>query len=387
MPLDNLQELSQERLCNRCRGRLFASVGHGLSNIERGSYIEYSLESFGYEVLRVPEKDCIICAGIFSEIQDYANEIVKRLEEYEYNSFLIGTTLSRDILEKEKLLQAKYGDKGESIKKEINREIGKMLGTVLGKDFDKADPDIMIKIDLTYMSIEFQIKSLYVYGTYRKLRRDMPQTRWIKYSEIKDTVESIMGNVAMEMAGGTNYFLHGAGREDVDVRMLGNGREFILEIANPKKRRIDLRILKERINSENRGIEVDNLRFAKKDEIVRIKDERYVKKYRALLESIDGKKIDMEELKRAIEQLNGKVIYQRTPLRVSASRSDLVRQRVIKSLYLESEEPPVIVIEAEAGTYIKELVSGDDGRTNPSLSDLVGQKIKIRELDVIEIER
>lgn len=387
MPLDNLQELSGERLCSRCRGRLFASVGHGLSNKDRGLYIEYSLESFGYDVSRIPEKDCIICAGIFTEILDYSNEIVKRLEGYEYNSFLIGTTLSEDILEREKSIQAKYGDKGESIKKEINREIGKILGPLLGKDFDKADPDIMVKIDLTYMSIDLQIKSLYVYGTYRKFRRDMPQTRWIKYSEIKDTVESIIGNVAMEMAGGSNYFLHGAGREDVDVRMLGNGREFVIEIANPKKRSIDLDVLKERINSGNRGVEVENLRFAKKDEVARIKDERYVKKYRAILESIDGKKIHMEELRKAIGQLNGKVIYQRTPLRVSASRSDLVRQRVIKSLYLESEEPPVIVIEAEAGTYIKELVSGDDGRTNPSLSDLIGQKIKIRELDVIEIER
>ena len=60
---------------------------------------------------------------------------------------------------------------------------------------------------------------------------------------------------------------------------------------------------------------------------------------------------------------------------------------MIKDVFLESEDPPVIIIEAEAGTYIKELVSGDGGRTKPSLSDLAGQRIQIRELDVIEIER
>jgi len=30
-------------------------------------------------------------------------------------------------------------------------------------------------------------------------------------------------------------FLHASGREDVDVRMLGKGRPFILEIVSPKR--------------------------------------------------------------------------------------------------------------------------------------------------------
>ena len=387
MPLDNLQELSEERLCSRCRGRLFASVGHGLSNMERGRHVEYALEAFGYTVTRVPEKECPICRGIFCELQAYSNEIARRLDMYQYKSFLIGTTVSRDILNMEKSMQIKYGGMGESLKKEINREIGKLLGSASGKEFDKSDPDIMVKIDTTYMNIDLQIKSIYIYGVYRKLRRDIPQTRWIKYSQIKDTVESVIGEEAMSMADGTNYFLHGAGREDVDVRMLGNGREFIIEVANPKVRSIDLENLKERINSKNKGVEVDNLSFATKDDVVRIKDERYVKKYRAILESVNGDPIDTEHLQKAIEQLNGKVIYQRTPLRVSASRSDLIRHREIKGIYLDDEDLPSIIVEAEAGTYIKELVSGDDGRTTPNLSDLVGQKIRIRELDVIEIER
>jgi tRNA pseudouridine synthase 10 len=30
-------------------------------------------------------------------------------------------------------------------------------------------------------------------------------------------------------------YLHAAGREDIDVRMLGTGRPFVFEIINPKK--------------------------------------------------------------------------------------------------------------------------------------------------------
>ena len=29
--------------------------------------------------------------------------------------------------------------------------------------------------------------------------------------------------------------LHGSGREDIDVRMLGRGRPFVLELINPKR--------------------------------------------------------------------------------------------------------------------------------------------------------
>ena len=35
--------------------------------------------------------------------------------------------------------------------------------------------------------------------------------------------------------GSTQAYLHAAGREDIDVRMLGKGRPFIIEFVNPKK--------------------------------------------------------------------------------------------------------------------------------------------------------
>jgi tRNA pseudouridine synthase 10 len=45
-----------------------------------------------------------------------------------------------------------------------------------------------------------------------------------------------------------------------------------------------------------------------------------------------------------------------------------------------------LIIEAESGTYIKELISGDGGRTRPSLSELVGVPCNVSKLDVIEIK-
>jgi tRNA pseudouridine synthase 10 len=46
----------------------------------------------------------------------------------------------------------------------------------------------------------------------------------------------------------------------------------------------------------------------------------------------------------------------------------------------------LITIEADSGLYIKELVSGDEGRTNPSLSGLLGVKAFVEKLDVIDVK-
>jgi tRNA pseudouridine synthase 10 len=42
-------------------------------------------------------------------------------------------------------------------------------------------------------------------------------------------------------------------------------------------------------------------------------------------------------------------------------------------------------VTAEAGSYIKELVHGDQGRTKPSLADLLGVACEVLELDVVDV--
>ena len=42
-------------------------------------------------------------------------------------------------------------------------------------------------------------------------------------------------------------------------------------------------------------------------------------------------------------------------------------------------------IKTEGGLYIKELISGDDGRSQPNVSDILGVKAICEKLDVIEV--
>jgi tRNA pseudouridine synthase 10 len=64
-----------------------------------------------------------------------------------------------------------------------------------------------------------------------------------------------------------------------------------------------------------------------------------------------------------------------------------VRKREVRWVEAEMIEDDVfdLTVNAEAGTYIKEFVSGDDGRTVPNFSDALGTKCVVQTLDVIAI--
>ena len=52
---------------------------------------------------------------------------------------------------------------------------------------------------------------------------------------------------------------------------------------------------------------------------------------------------------------------------------------------LMDETHAEIIVHGDGGLYIKELVSGDEGRTNPSLSERLDVQALVTDLDVLEI--
>jgi len=87
-----------------------------------------------------------------------------------------------------------------------------------------------------------------------------------------------------------------------------------------------------------------------------------------------------------MEEIKGEVV-QRTPQRVDHRRADKHREREVKSVEWKVAEGLLVMdIKAEAGTYIKELISGDDGRSEPSVAGLLGMDAECVKLDVIDID-
>jgi tRNA pseudouridine synthase 10 len=199
--------------------------------------------------------------------------------------------------------------------------------------------------------------------------------------------ELISGSILAEFKG-EYMVLHGCGREDIDARMLGSGRTFVVEIKEPKRRNVDLRMLEDKVKEENAGkLEVTGLQYVKREMVAQIKNAKADKTYRVGV----GIKPNVPEkdLENALDKLTGAVIEQRTPTRVLHRRADMVRRRKVHSAKLISFDEAVFFMEirCDGGLYIKELVSGDGGRTKPNLSELLGTEVEaeVKELDVMDV--
>jgi tRNA pseudouridine synthase 10 len=380
--MNDFKDLFAHNLCIRCTGRLFADVDSGLTNHERGLRLAFAYKSF-FGPVEIPDS-CSICNGIFDEFEKYLNMVNDTIGKKEYTTFLIGSKFDPETILEEEKIQNKYDSKGESIKKEFNREFGKYFLDHTGKEFSK-DADIVIEINTIYDNVNLIIRPLYIYGTYIKKRRDIPQTRWINGSG--DSLESLMGEQLMKFTGGKNYKLHGSGREDVDVMMLGNGREFVIEVDDPDIRKFSLKQFMDNVNNSGNNIHISNLEFTGKPKIKQIKEAIYDKIYAATIECSEN--IDREKLENTVEKFKNFVISQRTPTRVIGNRSDLIRKKEIKYINIEDihDKEATIKIRSQSGTYIKELINGDNGRTVPSLSSIYGIELKVKCLDVLRIER
>ncbi|KAA0001860.1 MAG: tRNA pseudouridine(54/55) synthase Pus10, partial [Thermoplasmata archaeon] len=306
----------------------------------------------------------------------------------------VGCRIDEEILRKEREVATPHS---ESIKREINREVGKIVAQESGKTPEFVHPDIVVIVNTLYDLIELEVNPLFIYGRYRKLVRGISQTKWYcrkcrgrgcdycghTGKMYEESVEELIAHKALELFGAEDESFHGAGREDIDVRMLGNGRPFILELKNPRKRHINLEKLQGEINKyAQTKVTVDNLRYARREEVEELKNARHPKTYRITI-AYEGN----GKLNEAVNALRGAEIAQRTPTRVSHRRADKVRYRKVMDMRVENADAceATLVVKAEAGTYIKELVTGDDGRTTPSLSELAGMTITVKELDVIEI--
>jgi len=413
--------LSSYTLCDHCLGRQFAQLLTGTSNEERGRHIRYitamyidtleeyedkhnnfaSFEFHNCKVLRKNNnvKECFICGGIFDRVNEIANNILKIIEGYEYSTFLVGIVPKKEmILNEEKIWEEIGVEYVEPLKEELSREIGKKVHERTGKNVDFEKPDITIIVDLDKNLIKKMVKSLYIYGRYNKYV-EIPQTKWIcsfcngigcekcgytgkRYTE---SVEELIGNVLLKHTKGIDTSFHGAGREDINALCYG-WREFVIEIHEPKIRSIDLAKIEEEINSINKGkIEVRDLRFSDAQEVKKIKEKRDNKIY--LAEIICEKPFTKQDIK-ILEEIKDLVINQQTPERVIHRRADKIRRRKIffvKVLKVNKNEAK-IRIKAEAGTYIKEFIHGDNGRTRPSVSSLLGKKCDVKRLIVERFE-
>lgn len=415
----NLQTVSEkakalldEELCDHCLGRQFAQLGHGLENWERGAIIrdlDGDVEEDSFVRENIPEdaefgkrsENCSICDNVFDEVDRYTDMVIDSFDRYELETFLVGIRPPEDAFEAEEDLWEEYGvEWTEPLKTELSRLIGKKIEdkTDLGVDFERAD--IMAVADMRdgKERVELQVNSLLIYSQYNKYSREIPQTEWhcrhcrgsgcdecdwTGKNYPTSVQEEIMDPFLRESKAIEAKF-HGNGREDVDAKCFGR-REFVLELIEPLNRDLDLEAVQEEVNESSDKIEIFETQWTHKDKIEEIKETRTDKAYRAVIELSED--VDEEDLE-VLGELIG-TIEQRTPERVEHRRADKVRKREVYEIdYEKTGECQIeIDVKAEAGTYIKEMISSDSGRTEPSVAGLLGVEAECTHLDVSWVEK
>ncbi|KAG7197032.1 hypothetical protein KM043_017564 [Ampulex compressa] len=264
-----------------------------------------------------------------------------------------------------------------------------------------------VKIKSDSIKIIYSHSSIFIGGRYNKLSRELSQTPWFINGEkkMKTSVQDILCHSVVEIVKADAIKFLSSGREDVDVRNIYSGRPFAIELVNPKMTNITEELLSnlvKKINKSSKQVQISSdLKVLTRLDLKKLKEGENAKTkfYRALCVCrSNSKELDLEGL----NKLKRVKIVQRTPLRVLHRRPLSPRIRIVYDMRARLALPTelkrlvhtghecfgrffVLDVKTQAGTYVKEFVHGDFGRTKPSLCDLLNADVDIVALDVTGI--
>ncbi len=338
-----------------------------------------------------PSQQCAICNGACASLDSLLERAISHLKQLKVTEISFSTKTPKAwLLNEEKLFDLFLGN--ASIKASVNGHIARALN---GAGFSiSSDPRITVTFDLEAGLLSYAWGDLFVFGRYYKHVGGLSQSRWTCYtcsgkgcSECNSTganylsVEELIGMPFKEQTKASNYVLHASGREDVDVTNSA-GRAFVLELSQAQNIP-DLELVRKEIAKDPR-VSVSHLTFVPRSFSEVVTESHFDKEYLATVEVEGG--INTQDLSK-LKALYGKMIEQQTPTRVAHRRADLVRKRRVLHYFIGKVEQSrfEITLLTEAGTYIKELISGDEGRTKPSISEMLGKKCVCTKLEVTKI--
>ncbi|ESN95061.1 hypothetical protein HELRODRAFT_179923 [Helobdella robusta] len=297
--------------------------------------------------------------------------------------------------------------------------ITKILKDTKCKDFKKFCK-VPMSIPLIGCHCEVVVcsnQSVFVAGS-----RTLSQTPWFVdgIKKFENSVEEIICKpIAEQLFGSRDYKFSSSGREDVDVRMLGRGRPFLIEVINPRKISVsdeEFQKIEMFINGGSRDVFIRDVQMVNKEETHHLKEgeQEKLKIYKALC-IMKGSICDDQLIN--INKLKDIELQQKTPIRVLHRRPLATRTRTVHELKIdlinihrfeelddsdvfkvntsvEDLKPVlnsdvislfVLHLTTQAGTYVKEFVHGDFSRTMPNLSTLLGCECDILQLDVADV--
>ena len=241
-------------------------------------------------------------------------------------------------------------------------------------------------------------RPVYLGGRYLKWRRGVPQSPWFADGGVvgEGSVQTSLETFALAAFKSRGCRLNSAGREDMDVRMLGGGRPFILEVHDPRRptafeEESERRAMESALaNADDGAVTATNIHPVPREAYITMHEGSAEKRKTYSAVCWASRALTESDLRRLTTTASGLTVQQKTPTRVLHRRTSATRPRVIHDAKASAVAgaPKFFLLElnTQAGTYIKEFVHGDFGRTSPSVGEILGCEADILQLDVTDIE-
>ncbi|KAI8915596.1 hypothetical protein EDD86DRAFT_186262 [Gorgonomyces haynaldii] len=257
-------------------------------------------------------------------------------------------------------------------------------------------PPVEIQTLAAPSEIYFEHSQIYVAGRYCKLQRHISNSAWIINGKrmTEHSVEELIGEHVKEHFRAANYKFSSAGREDADVLMLNDGRPFYFELVQPRKITStpeEMLELQKKINEAADGkITIRDFQRVTRDDTWVLKNSATTKSksYRCRIQLAEPRTV--EEIMK-LDGLENIPVSQKNPTRVPR-RADLTRDKVVEKMNITiedaSDEKATILavdLQTSAGTYVKEFMHSDQGRTEPSIKSMLNVEVTVLSLDVLQV--
>ena len=355
--------LQQLQLCSYCRAREGLKAGgknHG-------------------------EGECYLCKGTLAQLPSIAKEILERIKDYEFDTFLIGASIPQSILDAEDELRSRLKIKGvEGIKSQITKVLSRKIASTLGKKIDYSRPDLTILVSPADSTITISPRSVWLRARYQKYQRGIPQRSMTcnvcnglgcaqcEYSgRSGSSVQGLVSAFLMKsfVAEACNFVWLGS--EDENSLVKGSGRPFYIEIVKPKKRK---RVSALSIKGRKKGSKPHKLSGVKLLG-VEVLDRRIasVPQFEIAAAVNLVKKPEAPPLEQSrLDALESNAPNQIVTVRLSR-KSRTVQKRIesIKTKVSDGGERLQLLIKCDGGIPLRKLVTGRDYGVEPNLSELL----------------
>jgi tRNA pseudouridine(54/55) synthase len=373
----HVQRLFEGGVCQLCISRLLS-----LSRQELAAY-------------RLPDaslETCTACSGIVGALPSIIQAARAAVSRYRYRE--IQVEIPGRLLAKDNRYLAELNCQSScSLKNDIKGQ----LMIALRKSNDGPVLQIAINHRQSY-HCQLKWPPVYITGRYFKRSRRVSHSRFM----VGSPISSVEGELIAKFTGVidcSEIKFMSAGREDLDVQMIGTGRPFCLTFLNPTP--IESKPPPETIAAfaesfadrlpESGEITCGYGVSANQLHVTAIKpsyETKKIKTYRCVVYCSMSVTTDMLDNLLAVKNL---IIQQRTPTRVAHRREMMLREKTVFSLAYKrlSEHFFILDLTTSGGTYIKEFVNSDFGRTFPSLGVLldsnVAMECQLLQLDVVMV--